>query len=85
MGNKVVTRVRGLELYGFDSAAVAKECQKKFACSASLGVVAGKKEKEIVIQGHLAFELEGYLTEHCGVPRQFMAINILKGVKPKKR
>jgi len=51
MGNKVVTHIRGLDIFGIDMATFSKECSKKFAASSTIGPVnTNPKEKEIVIQ-----------------------------------
>ena len=42
MGNKVVTHIRGLELFGVDVVGLAKDCQKRFACAATTGPVVEK-------------------------------------------
>ena len=42
MGNKVVTHIRGLELFGVDAVGLAKDCQKRFACAATTGPVVEK-------------------------------------------
>jgi translation initiation factor 1 (eIF-1/SUI1) len=86
MGNKTITKVRGLEIFGFDISVVTKEFQKKYACSCTISAVKGfPKEKEIVMQGHLSFEVESYLIDFLTIPRHLMAIKVLKGVKPKKK
>ena len=47
-GNKDITTVRGLHLFGLDPEVVSKDWQKHFACSVSVGLIAGMvKEKEI--------------------------------------
>lgn len=43
------------------------------------------KDREIVIQGHLAVEVESYLTDTCNIPSHLIDSKILKGVKPKKK
>ena len=86
MGNKVVTHIRGLEVFGVDLGGFVKDCQRRFACAASAGFVPGMvKDREVVIQGHLSAELEGLLVEQCGVPRHLIEVKVAKGVKPKKR
>jgi len=50
-GNKEVTKVRGLQVFDFDVDTLAKDWQRRFACSASSSLVPGMvKEKEIVMQ-----------------------------------
>ena len=47
----------------------------------SVGMV---KDREIVIQGHLAAEVEKYLTVTYEIPSHLLHSRLLKGVKPKK-
>jgi translation initiation factor 2D len=44
-GNKVVTRVTGLEAFGIFPDQFAKDCQKRFACSATVNQITGQKQK----------------------------------------
>jgi translation initiation factor 1 (eIF-1/SUI1) len=122
MGNKVVTHIKGLEIFRVDLTSMVKDCQKKFACSASVGIIPGTlkhlyiykyvyinvytgihicihinihiyvytisgmiHDKEIVIQGHLALEVEVYLSDTWSIPKTYITSNILKGVKAKKK
>ena len=43
------------------------------------------KDKEVIIQGHLAAEVEMYLVGTYDVPKHLIRSSILKGVKPKKK
>jgi translation initiation factor 1 (eIF-1/SUI1) len=43
------------------------------------------KEKEIVIQGNLAYDVEKYLVSHMGVPAHLIDISSSKGAKLKKK
>lgn len=43
------------------------------------------KEKEIIIQGHLALEVEMYLISTYDMPKHLISSKVLKGVKPKKK
>jgi len=49
-----------------------------------LGNNAGK-EREVVIQGHLAAEVEAMLIDVCGIPKHLVESKLAKGVKPKKQ
>jgi len=85
-GNKVVTRIRGLEPFGIDLPLLSKECQKKFACAASVGAVNGIPHlKEIVVQGNLSFEIESFLLAHLKLPKGIIEITAQKGVKAKTK
>lgn len=58
----------------------------RFACSAALSSVPGiPKDKEIVIQGNLAFEVESYLCTTKGIPKSLIEIDTAKGAKLKKK
>ena len=86
MGSKTVTKIRGLELFGIDLTQFAQKCQKKFACSATATLIPGMlKERELIIQGHLAHELTGYLNTNNSIPIHLITTKLLKGVKPKKK
>ena len=43
------------------------------------------KEREVVIQGHLAAEVEAMLIDVCGIPKHLVESKLAKGVKPKKQ
>lgn len=50
-GNKEVTKVRGVHVFGLDADVVSRDWQKRFACSASVCAIPGVvKDKEIVMQ-----------------------------------
>ena len=67
-GSKFVTRLRGLENFGIDSAEFANEVSHRFACSSSIDEEADKRERlpkghvELEFQGNLSTELEALLT-----------------------
>ncbi len=86
MGSKTVTKIRGLELFGIDLTQFAQKCQKKFACSATATLIPGMvKEREVIIQGHLASEITVYLNTNNSIPIHLITTKLLKGVKPKKK
>ena len=39
----------------------------------------------MVIQGHLAAEVEAMLIDVCGIPKHLVESKLAKGVKPKKQ
>ena len=77
-GNKLISTLKGYDSFDFDGKEIAKEFQKKFACSASCS------QLEVVVQGHRASDLETYLIDSRGVPKQLIDITLGKGVKNKK-
>ncbi|CAM9555183.1 unnamed protein product [Scytosiphon promiscuus] len=85
-GNRHATKVRGLEAYGIDPAAFGKQVQKRFACSTAAQPAPGTngRYQELMLQGHLASELEDLLSEEMGIPRRFLTTGFLKGAKPRK-
>lgn len=42
------------------------------------------KYQELMLQGHLASELEDLLSEEMGIPRRFLTTGFSKGAKPRK-
>lgn len=42
------------------------------------------KYQELMLQGHLATELEDLLSEEMGIPRRFLTTGFSKGAKPRK-
>ena len=86
MGNKVVTVVRGLEAYGYECKEVARDFQKRFACSASVSPVTGQPQlREVVVQGNWADELRTHLVQSCLVPSNLVESKLGKNVKPKRK
>ncbi|CAM9600970.1 unnamed protein product [Laminaria digitata] len=85
-GNRHATKVRGLEAYGIDPAVFGRQVQKRFACSTAAQPAPGTngKYQELMLQGHLASELEDLLSEEIGIPRRFLTTGFLKGAKPRK-
>ena len=66
---KFLTRLRGVEEYGIEAAALSQDVARRFACAATVettapaGRPALKKDRaELVFQGHLAGELTALLT-----------------------
>jgi translation initiation factor 1 (eIF-1/SUI1) len=52
---------------------LAKDWQRRFACSASTSLVPGMiKEREILMQGRVAHEVEQYLIDVCRIPRDLI-------------
>lgn len=68
-GNKFMTKIRGLEVFGIDLNQFVKDCQKTFSCSATLANLTGKqsKFKEVLIQGNVAKEVPGRILDSYGI------------------
>ncbi|KAJ2852365.1 hypothetical protein IWW36_000252 [Coemansia brasiliensis] len=65
MGNKVVTRAAGLEVYGIDPANMAKELRTMCASSTTLDPVPGKKNAmSVLVQGHQVKAVTKLLEKH---------------------
>ncbi|KAJ2782181.1 hypothetical protein H4R18_002447 [Coemansia javaensis] len=84
-GNKVVTRAVGLEGYGIDPAAVARELRTACASSTAVDAVPGKKGAQAaLVQGHhvktVARLLAGY-----GLPAELLRVTDKSGKAPKKQ
>ena len=57
----------------------------RFACSVSVSPVPGiPKEKEILLQGNYANELEEVLVQY-GLPKTVFEVSLGKGIKSKKK
>jgi predicted RNA-binding protein (TIGR00451 family) len=83
---KFMTHIYGLDDFGIELAALAREVQKKFAASASVGPNSSNPQKsEVYIQGNVAVQLEDYLVDECGLKRSMISIELGKGCKPKKK
>lgn len=83
MGNKVVTRVTGLELYDIDPAAIAKELKTSCATSTSSDPIPGKKNAyQVFVQGHHSSAV-CKLLEKWGLPMQLVSV-VDKSGKGKK-
>ncbi|KAJ2146700.1 hypothetical protein EV180_003161 [Coemansia sp. RSA 518] len=82
MGNKVVTRVMGLEVYGVDPASLAKELRVACASSTSVDPVPGKKTVSVLVQGHQVKIMTRLLNDR-GVPTDLLKVTDKSG-KAKK-
>lgn len=72
-----------LTFYFPDPDTVAKDWQKRFACSVSVSLVPGfLKDREIIMQGSVSVELENHLTTKCNIPRD-LVVNKAIGKKKK--
>ncbi|KAJ1796975.1 hypothetical protein LPJ59_003421 [Coemansia sp. RSA 2399] len=75
MGNKVVTRVIGLEAYGIDPAEIAKELRTACASSTAVDPVPGKKNAHsVLVQGHQVPAVTKILDKRCKLPQQLLTV-----------
>ncbi|KAJ1772909.1 (ABC) transporter [Coemansia sp. RSA 1843] len=75
MGNKVVTRVIGLEAYGVDPADIAKELKTICASSTTVDPVPGKKNAHsVLVQGHQVVAITKLLAMRCKLPQQLLTV-----------
>ncbi|KAJ2525184.1 hypothetical protein GGI11_000217, partial [Coemansia sp. RSA 2049] len=75
MGNKVVTRVIGLEAYGIDPAEIAKELRTLCASSTTIDPVPGKKnEHSVLVQGHQVSAVIKLLDSRCKLPERLLTV-----------
>ncbi|KAJ8923605.1 hypothetical protein NQ315_010184 [Exocentrus adspersus] len=71
-GNKKVTLVDNLELYGVRLPDFAKECQHGVAASTSISRPPGKKSDQLLIQGNQVIFVYQLLTEKYNVPKKYI-------------
>ncbi|XP_063928992.1 eukaryotic translation initiation factor 2D isoform X2 [Zophobas morio] len=81
-GNKKVTLVDNLELFGIRIADFAKECQHGVAASTSISKPLGKKCDQLLVQGNQVLFVHNLLTEKYKIPAKY-----IKGLEnaPKKK
>ncbi|XP_018565650.1 eukaryotic translation initiation factor 2D [Anoplophora glabripennis] len=81
-GNKKVTLVDNLELFGIRLPDFAKECQHGVAASTSISRPPGKKSDQLLVQGNQVTFVYDLLTEKYKVPKKY-----IQGLEnaPKKR
>ncbi|KAI8318861.1 hypothetical protein GQ54DRAFT_293732 [Martensiomyces pterosporus] len=84
MGNKVITRTAGLEKYGIDPNAIAKELRTICASSTAVDPIPGKKDAHsVLVQGHHVAAVTKLLEKH-GLPPRLISVTD-KTSKPKKK
>lgn len=64
-GNKKVTLVDNLELYGINILSFSKECQRRLAVSTTLLLPPGKKSQRLLLQGNHIEYLHHLLKGYC--------------------
>ncbi|KAJ2607578.1 hypothetical protein H4S08_004771 [Coemansia sp. RSA 1365] len=85
MGNKVITRVVGLETYAIDPTAIAKELRITCASSTTTDPVPGKKEcYAVIVQGHQVSAVSKLLDRH-GLPLELLQISDKSGKAKTKK
>ncbi|KAI7826787.1 hypothetical protein BX661DRAFT_183471 [Kickxella alabastrina] len=85
MGNKVVTRIAGLEAYGVDPAVIAKELRIVCASSTGIDSIPGKKNAQsVLVQGHQVAAVTKLLERH-GLPSQLLKVTDKSGKAVKKQ
>lgn len=62
----------------------ALRCTARNICRCYLKQGTNGKYQELMLQGHLASELEDLLSEEMGIPRRFLTTGFSKGAKPRK-
>ncbi len=73
-GNKKVTLVHNLELYGIDPADFAHRCQTGVAASTSVGEAANRRPgaTEVLVQGNQTVFISRLLLEKYRIPRKYI-------------
>ena len=81
-GNKKVTLVHNLELYGIDAGEFAHRCQTGVAASTSVGEAANRRPGavEVLVQGNQVVFISKLLLETYRIPRKF-----IKGMEEGKK
>jgi translation initiation factor 2D len=71
-GNKKVTLVDNLELFGIRIADFAKECQHGVAASTSISKPIGKKCDQLLVQGNQVLFVYNLLTDKYKIPQKYI-------------
>lgn len=81
-GNKKVTLIDNMELFGINLTEFSKECQHGVAASTSINKPPGQKSDQLLVQGNQVLFVYKLLTEKYKVPKRFV-----KGLEnaPKKK
>eukprot|EP01017_Pseudomicrothorax_dubius_P039988 TRINITY_DN6206_c0_g1_i1.p1 TRINITY_DN6206_c0_g1~~TRINITY_DN6206_c0_g1_i1.p1 ORF type:complete len:359 (-),score=135.95 TRINITY_DN6206_c0_g1_i1:197-1273(-) len=71
--NKNITKITGLEQFGFSLATLSKEFQTRFASSVSTHELPGKSAgKELVVQGNFLQDLLDYFVGECKIEAKYI-------------
>lgn len=81
-GNKKVTIIDNIELFGISISEFAKECQHGVSASASISRPPGKKSDQLMVQGNQVLFVHHLLTDKYKIP-----VKYIKGLEfaPKKK
>ncbi|XP_059490719.1 eukaryotic translation initiation factor 2D isoform X2 [Neocloeon triangulifer] len=71
-GNKKVTLINNLELFGIDIQDFARKCQHGVAASTSISEVPGKKSRELLVQGNQVDFVAKLLQEEYKIPLRYL-------------
>lgn len=72
-----VTRVSGLETFGYDMEELKDKFKKLFMCTTSVAAMPGKnnKNREVVIQGHQFDGVMDFLVNKYGIPKKYVKVS----------
>jgi len=82
--NKNVTRITGMEQFGFNIPHITTKFQLRYACSVSTHAIQENKveKKEVVVHGNFLNELMDYFADECKIDRKYMtSVNKLEKKK----
>ncbi|XP_067012499.2 eukaryotic translation initiation factor 2D [Anabrus simplex] len=82
-GNKKVTLINNLELYGVDLTEFARECQHGVAASTSISSVPGRKSAQLMVQGNQVLFVGNLLQGKYQIPKRYIR-GLELAPKPKK-
>ncbi|XP_045482603.1 eukaryotic translation initiation factor 2D [Harmonia axyridis] len=71
-GNKKVTLVDNLELFGVKILEFAKECQHGVAASTSVSIPPGKKTEQLLVQGNQVLFVYNLLVDKYQIPKRYI-------------
>ncbi|XP_021927222.1 eukaryotic translation initiation factor 2D isoform X2 [Zootermopsis nevadensis] len=71
-GNKKVTLINNLELYGINIQEFARECQHGVAASTSISTVQGKKSQQLLVQGNQVLFVGNLLMGKYQIPKHYI-------------
>lgn len=82
-GNKKVTLIDNLELFGIKLSEFAKECQHGVAASTSISKIPGKKSDQLLVQGNQILFVYNLLVDKYKIPKKYIR-GLEHAPKPKK-
>jgi translation initiation factor 2D len=81
-GNRYMSKIKGLELFGIDCVLFAKEAARIFSASATVAESIGNT-KEVLVQGNITGEIANKLHEMYKIPPQYVSIQANSTTKKK--